>query len=592
MNLSVHKAFFEKTSQLSTELSKIEHAVKEQEKELINKVKTVVFAVKKIAENCRDENEVEKAIQANLHQISQVIVEWQNKLDRYNTNLAFRKDFGDSFLVFVYGKVKAGKSSLGNYVATGRENPDENWLNNLPDTLHKPEFFSEKVNENFGEIINYDTGFAVGASETTSCIQGFRVPGFTWVDSPGLHSVTEANGDLAKQYAESADLIIYPMNSAQPARRTDLEELEKLILANKRILLLITRCDTLEIDLDDDDNIIESVVMKADKNRQAQESYVKAELDNICNELAIENIDTDAITISVKYAENGGNSEQAMAQAGLTKFFNTLGHVIKSEAVTLKKQVPAKNLQAFYSTLLSDDSELSISRINQPLQSAIKTIQELERELFHQTEQIQSSIELAFSFELDALVEQFAEQRDIKSLNQKVDQFINQSIITDYQPVIKKICENAVGSMAKLTSSMSFDSAMKFEDKKIQVEIDVSTRYAAIGSGVGGVLGGLIGSVVPVIGTMIGATVGSIAGGAAGKFISSKELVNIVSGDNREEIKQSLLIAGNKAIEKRLFESRDNLRSSLFSPMQQAFCLINNQTSQLENYIKGQVRHV
>ncbi len=593
MNLSVHKTFFVKTSKLSMELSKIENYVKNQEQDLIDKVASVVHRVEVLAKNGGDENAVAQAIQGHLYQMSLVMGEWQNKLCRYNTNLDFRKDFGDSLLVFVYGKVKAGKSSLGNYVATGRETPDADWLNHLPVCLHKPEFFSEKVNEDFGEKINYDIGFAVGASETTSCIQGFRVPGFTWVDSPGLHSVTEENGDLAKQYAESADLIIYPMNSAQPARRTDLQELEKLLLANKRILLLITRCDTQEIDIDDEGNIVECVVMKSDSDRLAQECYVNAELDGICQQLAIKDIDTDSITISVRYAENGANSEHVMEESGLSLFFNKLGDVIESEAITLKKQVPEKNLQAFYSTLLSEYSELSISRINQPLQSAIKTIQDLECDLFNRTEQIQSSIELEFSFKLDALVEQFAERRDIQSLTKKVNQFIDQAIINSYRPVIKELCESAVGSMAKLTSTLSFDSSMKFEDKTAQKEIDVSVRHAAVGSGAGAILGGIIGLMAGgPAGAAIGATVGSTAGGVAGKYMSSKELVDIVYGDNREEIKKTLLTTGNRAIKNGLDEYRDAVISTVFVPIQSAFESINQETSQLEDYIKGQVRDV
>lgn len=383
------------------------------------------------------------------------------------------------------------------------------------------------------------------------------------------------------------------MNSAQPARRTDLQELEKLLLANKRILLLITRCDTQEIDIDDEGNIVECVVMKSDSDRLAQERYVNAELDGICQQLSIKDIDTDSITISVRYAENGANSEHVMEESGLSLFFNKLGDVIESEAITLKKQVPEKNLQAFYSTLLSEYSELSISRINQPLQSAIKTIQDLECDLFNRTEQIQSSIELDFSFKLDALVEQFAERRDIQSLTKKVNQFIDQAIINSYRPVIKELCESAVGSMAKLTSTLSFDSSMKFEDKTAQKEIDVSVRHAAVGSGAGAILGGIIGLMAGgPAGAAIGATVGSTAGGVAGKYMSSKELVDIVYGDNREEIKKTLLTTGNRAIKNGLDEYRDAVISTVFVPIQSAFESINQETSQLEDYIKGQVRDV
>ena len=47
--------------------------------------------------------------------------------------------------------------------------------------------------------------FDVDVEESTSAIQGFELGGMTWIDSPGLGSVTERNGNLARQYTESAD---------------------------------------------------------------------------------------------------------------------------------------------------------------------------------------------------------------------------------------------------------------------------------------------------------------------------------------------------------------------------------------------------
>ena len=63
--------------------------------------------------------------------------------------------------------------------------------------------------------------FRVGATEATSSIQGFSLDGLTWIDSPGLHSINQENGDLAKDYVEHADLILYTMKSDSPGRRAD-----------------------------------------------------------------------------------------------------------------------------------------------------------------------------------------------------------------------------------------------------------------------------------------------------------------------------------------------------------------------------------
>lgn len=592
MDLTVHRSFFEKTSALSKELNKIEHDVKDKEHALITKIDSVIKKVNTLTKKSRKNTDLDKFIVDNIQQLSLGIQNWQKKVNTFNTNLEFRKDFGDSLLVFVYGKVKAGKSSLGNYVATGCESPTQDWLAHLPKILHKPDFFSEVINETFGENINHQTGFAVGAAETTSCIQGFRVPGFTWVDSPGLHSVTAENGDLAKQYADSADLIIYPMNSAQPARKTDLEELEKLIQANKRILLLITRSDDYDNDVNDDGEVIDTLVMKSNKDRNEQVAYVKAELDSICQQLEINNIDTDAISVSVKYAEQGKNSPDAIKESGIALFFEKMGNVIDSEALSLKKQVPEKNLQAFYTLLLAEDSELSISKINAPLHEAITQIQDLKSELCDKTTRIQNNIELTFSFELDALVEKFADEQDMKALVQAVEQFITKEIDAQYTPAIKHLCESAVNSMTTLASNLSLDSDLSFKNKTMQKEIDISTRRGAQGSGVGSVIGTAIGAFFGPVGMAVGGTIGGLAGGAAGIYMSSTETVNIVCGDNREEIKEKLQKIGKEAIEKGLSEYQKPLISNVFDPIKLTFQTLNQEIIELENYIKRQVKHV
>ena len=44
---------------------------------------------------------------------------WEERAKVRSAGAQFREDYNDSLLVFVYGKVKSGKSSLGNYVAWG-----------------------------------------------------------------------------------------------------------------------------------------------------------------------------------------------------------------------------------------------------------------------------------------------------------------------------------------------------------------------------------------------------------------------------------------------------------------------------------------
>ncbi|MEZ9170125.1 dynamin family protein [Vibrio cyclitrophicus] len=589
MNLDAHQRFYSKTSALATELKAIESQTKQQEQELIRKIHYVVSTVKAVSHLNVTNNPVEKFIQVNFEQIHALMAKWEYKVNSYQTNLKFRKDFGDSLLVFVYGKVKAGKSSLGNYIATGQSDPTPEWLESLDEKLHKPQFFKEAQNTEFGEVIDYNKGFAVGTSETTSCIQGFRTPGFTWVDSPGLHSINGANGDLAKQYSDSADLIVYPCNSAQPGRRSDFEELRKLILAKKRIMVLITRCSEEElVDFDEEGMPITELVMKSDKNRADQEHYLKQELDLLCDELG-EYIDTSAQSISVHYAQHYGSSAEAMKHSGMQNFFDNLSALIESEGIELKKQVPQKNLHALYSLLVSEDSELSVAKIDEQVSTALNAIKKSVAALKFDTEKVQAEIAFEFSFMLDELVDKHAATKDTKALNQEFSTFIDSLISERYYPVLDKHCSEALGNLKGLTTAIAEQGGIAFEDVEQEIEINYTKKYQAAGSGLGAVVGGAIGFFVGgPVGMSIGATAGSMVGGEAAKLVDAKGGEKIVVGDNREQVKTSLYERGESLIAGKLSQLETAALNQVFTPIKKSFTHISDETSNLKQFISEQ----
>ncbi|MCR9600055.1 dynamin family protein [Vibrio alginolyticus] len=589
MNLEAHQRFYSKTSALATELKAIENQTKQQEQELIRKIHHVVSTVKAVSQLNATNNPVEKFIQVNFEQIHAHMAMWEKKVNSYQTNLEFRKDFGDSLLVFVYGKVKAGKSSLGNFIATGQSDPTPEWLESLDEKLHKPQFFKEAQNTEFGEVIDYSKGFAVGTSETTSCIQGFRTPGFTWVDSPGLHSINGANGDLAKQYSDSADLIVYPCNSAQPGRRSDFEELRKLILAKKRIMVLITRCSEEEVvDFDEEGVPITELVMKSDKNRADQEQYLKQELDLLCDDLG-EYIDTSALSISVHYAQHYGNSAEAMKHSGMQNFFDNLSALIESEGIELKKQVPQKNLHALYSLLVSEDSELSVAKIDEQVSTALNAIEKSVAALKFDTKKVQAEIAFEFSFMLDELVDKHAVTKDTKALNQEFSTFIDNLISERYDPVLDKHCSEALGNLKGLTTAIAEQGGIAFEDVEREIEINYTKKYQAAGSGIGAVVGGAIGFFAGgPVGMSIGATAGSMVGGEAAKLVDAKGEEKVVVGDNREQVKASLYERGESLIAGKLSQLETAALNQVFTPIKKSFTHISDETSNLKQFISEQ----
>lgn len=194
----------------------------------------------------------------------------------------FIKKYEQSFNVAVFGKVKAGKSYLGNFIM-GNEIRDlgiETSYNKLPrPTVEVHDRGNISVEEKMAEITEEgQEGFGVAANEATSAIQLFRLGGLTWFDTPGIGSLTWDNEILAKEYVDNADLVIFACNSDAAGTRQDFTEMRTLHEKGKPFLLLLTQSDTLEEECDENNNIISNLVAKNPKDRSETENYMVREL--------------------------------------------------------------------------------------------------------------------------------------------------------------------------------------------------------------------------------------------------------------------------------------------------------------------------
>lgn len=149
----------------------------------------------------------------------------------------FRSDLENYFIVIVFGKVKAGKSSLGNFILRNHN------LDNAAKIFKYDEAGKEQSIKQLEEI-DEDSEFAVNNLECTIEIQGFKLGGMAWVDTPGLGSMVKQNGDLAKQYIKSADYIIYPTSSNAPLQQDEIAQLKELLSQEKPVSICITKSDS------------------------------------------------------------------------------------------------------------------------------------------------------------------------------------------------------------------------------------------------------------------------------------------------------------------------------------------------------------
>ncbi|MDF3201954.1 hypothetical protein P3C29_25000 [Pseudomonas sp. 1912-s] len=500
---------------------------------------------------------------------------WIRNVENYERNTSFRKDFDDSLLIFVYGKVKAGKSSLGNYLAYGNSAPDAALIDSASP---RPEFFwreSTGTAETMSaELMSKQRCFGVDVVEATSSIQGFRLPGMTWVDSPGVHSVNSVNGRLADDYVACADLIVFLSNSSSPGRHSDMNEVVGLLQKKKNLMVLITGSDVIEEDVDDLGNLVNQRVMKARSDRDDQIGYVGSELakidpsaQSLLNQINIH-------SISVRYAEEGGTQEQAQRwqDSGLADFAADIGNIARSSGLALKRQTPLKNLQAFCIKLVesTDQLEKELVDIRTGLSAARK---DLKLSVDHILSQLRK--------ELPGQIEKYADQYAMN--DQAFSEACRKLLDHAFQHYASELCDSigqkfenieihdqAVGPVAR--------EAPQFSERVEKIKFD-SRRNESFGRAGGagfGAWGGAEGGaalgtlIMPGVGTVIGGLIGGAlgawagnkAGGAAGEYFNTTEEIEVAVGDNRDEVslgtrEQLLELAENRL--NVLYEQLDQL---------------------------------
>ena len=264
------------------------------------------------------------------------------ELEKARNGMQFIQDYENSLNVVVFGKVKAGKSYLGNLMMG-------NAIRKLPtktsyDRLEQPKVevydqgtctTQDKLKE-VTEENDASGGFGVDNREATRVIQLFRLGGMTWVDTPGFGSLTEENQELAREYVKNADLVIFPSTSDAAGTKQDFQEMKKLCDMGKRCLLVVTQSDTLEEDCDDDGNIVQIPVPKSDDDRRSTENYMKETLKKHGIKLGDENILTISAFLGLTALEKG--EEARFESSNMGKFWNLLSDITEQEGTILSKK--------------------------------------------------------------------------------------------------------------------------------------------------------------------------------------------------------------------------------------------------------------
>lgn len=536
-------------------------------------------------------------------ELADILRDWLNQIEKHDRNTAFRKGFTDSLVVFVLGKVKAGKSSLGNYMAYGRSNPEE-----VAITATGPHFFIAAMAhgaDNQSEFpLEQGRYFRVGARETTRSIQGFRIPGLTWVDSPGLHSATPENGALASDYADVADLIVYPIHTGNPGRTGDVAEIQRLLRENKRFVVVITQCDKPEEDEAPDGTIVQRWVMKDRDTRQGQIDYVRRAVSAAKGTAPL-----DILSLSVRYAETQDNDPAALEEGGVADFFRLLTDIAQSEGVRRKRETPSRNLDHFVDLVLDGDassSTLSVAHVRTRLRDLEEKLTGAAAELDRHAANVAAAVVGRIGALVADKIERHAGDKNQAAFQQECTDALRQIVAEETGRAIHSLLATKGRTLVPVANLVEISGFLKFESLTVKITKSNRKTIGAVGGAGGGALGlwagaelgAAAGSIVPgigniiggVIGGALGAFLGSAAGTGAGEAIGSDWEESMQSGDNRDEVEASAVKALREAGQVAVWGFFASMKAAAIKPVEQRAAQLVRELEQFSKILETRVR--
>ena len=307
---------------------------------------------------------VDHALNKVVNDIAVAVEDWQKTFERTSEGREFMKEHQKYLVTMVFGAVKAGKSSLGNFLA-GRP-----WLKTQYDNKYKhipvTEFSCQEKARSTGGITETDSDgrrwFCEGVVDTTGDIQYFTLSGLRWFDSPGTGSLgTDEDlvkmDELVKKYLQYVDLCIFLVNSSEPGLMEDMKYMKLLNSSNQETLVVITKSDTFTEDCDDEGNLIKVPCPKDVSTRKAQEDY-------ICNALKESYPELDsskyrAISISTKLAEKSlATADSAMFNdSGLALLMDKIIEKSSKNVIALKMKRPREAFIKFINDIIEGNDD-------------------------------------------------------------------------------------------------------------------------------------------------------------------------------------------------------------------------------------------
>lgn len=392
---------------------------------------------------------------------------WQDFIKGQIERSEFVNRHEKSILALVFADVNAGKSSLGNFVG-GWDLKNTAYADlYIPHDCEIEDFSKASKESRQVRVIEY---FPENTTEATSTIQHYTLQqGLTWVDTPGLHSLTTEHGDLAKEYIQFADLVVYLTPSSSPFKADEREMLGDLFRMGKPVILAITKSDFTQQKVSNG-RIVNVRLPKTAENRKAQENFVTEQVRRIRGNDNMEN--SHVLSLSVRLARDAvkDQNSELYAASNLDKFLMQMGTILSSKAIELKMRRPKAEVNAFIDCLTGKDGKeengfLTISQLRAELAQKSQNLQTLLDECRKEENKICADVELQLPTALSLLFRNLRDRGKISDPG-----IVQQEISKEVSGLIAGVC---TGRLKKKLGPL----VLSVNLPKFEAEMDTNVEY-------------------------------------------------------------------------------------------------------------------
>ena len=449
--------FFSKLDKMQGDLAKFSQSLDSRSEKIPTLLKNFEQVVLKTGgEKTSSDNAVERAAQQSLENFRAVVETWSDKIEADRKGKQFIKKNEKYLVVMIFGAVKAGKSSLGNFFAGKKffNAPFDNRYKKIT----KPIFETEERGRDTGDIekdSHGDTWFQEGIIDTTGAIQYFTLSGLRWIDSPGTGAVGK-EGDtkdmtaLVEEYLSYTDMCIFLMNSSEPGLQDDMRYMQKLSREGQEALIVITKSDKAEEDEDADGNLISVLVPKDVRTRRLQE-------DDICKRVKETYPEIDAqkfraISISTALANEAIETEDdnKFKASRLDKLIKILGDKVSDNAIARKQENPRRLLNSFVDSVVED-----LKKFDADLDAMTAAVEKYKTDMARMTTLIVTTVRREVRGEVSALANEWNKQvKHGSNIN-------NEAINAEVSKILQDVLSAAINSQMRRVIEDFQSSEMK-----------------------------------------------------------------------------------------------------------------------------------